>query len=33
VFVQDPYIDIERTVPQLVRLIRAAHGRPAEVTR
>jgi S-DNA-T family DNA segregation ATPase FtsK/SpoIIIE len=32
VFAQVPYIDIERTVPQLVRLIRAAHGRPVEVS-
>jgi S-DNA-T family DNA segregation ATPase FtsK/SpoIIIE len=31
VFAQVPYIDIERTVPQLVRLIRAAHGRPPDV--
>jgi DNA segregation ATPase FtsK/SpoIIIE, S-DNA-T family len=28
VFAQVPYIDIERTVPQLVRLIRAEHGWP-----
>lgn len=32
VFAQVPYIDIERTVPQLVALIRAAHGRPVEVS-
>jgi S-DNA-T family DNA segregation ATPase FtsK/SpoIIIE len=31
VFAQVPYIDIERTVPQLVRLIRAEHGRPPDV--
>jgi S-DNA-T family DNA segregation ATPase FtsK/SpoIIIE len=33
IFAQVPYIDIERTVPQLVRLIRAECGLPAEVSR
>jgi S-DNA-T family DNA segregation ATPase FtsK/SpoIIIE len=33
VFAQVPFIDIERTIPQLVRLIRLEHGRPAEVPR
>jgi S-DNA-T family DNA segregation ATPase FtsK/SpoIIIE len=33
VFAQVPYIDIEHTIPQLVRLIRVEHGRPPEVPR
>ena len=33
VFAQVPYIDIERTVPQLVRLIRVECGQPTEVSR
>ena len=33
VFAQVPFIDIERTIPQLVRLIRVEHGRPPEVPR
>lgn len=33
VFAQVPYIDIEHTVPELVRLIRAEHARPIEVPR
>lgn len=33
VFAQVPYIDIERTVPQLVRLIREEHGWPPEAPR
>lgn len=28
VFVQVPFIDIENTIPQIVRLIRVQHGRP-----
>ena len=30
IFAQVPYIDMEHTIPQLVRLIRAQHGRPPE---
>jgi len=30
VFAQVPFIDMERTIPELVRLIRAQHGRPVE---
>jgi hypothetical protein len=32
VFAQVPFIDMEQTIPQLVRLIRVQHGRPAEKT-
>lgn len=28
VFVQVPFIDMERTIPEIVRLIRLKHGRP-----
>jgi S-DNA-T family DNA segregation ATPase FtsK/SpoIIIE len=31
VFAQVPFIDMEHTIPQLVRLIRVQHGLPAEV--
>jgi S-DNA-T family DNA segregation ATPase FtsK/SpoIIIE len=31
VFAQVPFIDMEHTIPQLVRLIRLQHGRPAEI--
>lgn len=31
VFAQVPFIDMEYTIPQLVRLIRVRHGKPAEV--
>ncbi|MBZ5653512.1 MAG: hypothetical protein LAO18_23885 [Acidobacteriia bacterium] len=31
VFAQVPFIDMEYTIPQLVRLIRVQHGKPAEV--
>ena len=31
VFAQVPFIDIERTIPELVRLIRIKHGRPPNV--
>ncbi len=30
VFAQVPFIDIEHTIPQIVRLIRIQYGRPAE---
>jgi len=30
VFAQVPFIDMEHTIPQIVRLIRVQHGRPAE---
>lgn len=30
VFAQVPFIDMERTIPELVRLIRAQYGRPVE---
>jgi S-DNA-T family DNA segregation ATPase FtsK/SpoIIIE len=33
VFAQVPFIDIEHTIPQLVRLIRVEHGRPLEMPR
>ena len=32
VFAQVPFIDLEYTIPQLVRLIRVRHDKPAEVT-
>jgi S-DNA-T family DNA segregation ATPase FtsK/SpoIIIE len=32
VFAQVPFIDMEYTIPQLVKLIRVQHGKPAEVT-
>ncbi len=31
VFAQVPFIDMEYTIPQLVRIIRVQHGKPAEV--
>ena len=31
-FAQVPFIDMEYTIPQLVKLIRVQHGKPAEVT-
>jgi S-DNA-T family DNA segregation ATPase FtsK/SpoIIIE len=31
VFAQVPFIDMEYTIPELVKLIRARHGKPAEV--
>src|ERR1700685_3997690 len=33
VFAQVPFIDIERTIPQLVRLIRVEHGGPPDVAK
>jgi hypothetical protein len=32
VFAQVPFIDMESTIPQLVKLIRVKHGELAEVT-
>jgi S-DNA-T family DNA segregation ATPase FtsK/SpoIIIE len=31
IYAQVPFIDMEHTIPQLVRLIRVRHGKPAEV--
>jgi S-DNA-T family DNA segregation ATPase FtsK/SpoIIIE len=33
VFAQVPFIDLENTIPELVRLIRLQHGKPAEIAR